>query len=667
MEKDVFLIKEISKDCKISMESIRKVSEYLGIKYFKNGRNFSINYDSYLQLEEFYKNHMTLDNLCRKCEVSFDWVRRRNNKIKFNPLVLGRFSFYDKKDEQILRNFLNENKYQPINNDKLAKFALSKYLKISRNRLNTLLNQLPPTEDEFDGKYYTYDYADKLKEKFKNQVNIKVDEFKIKNNCYTLRELSKEFHIDREKIKDVIHTYNLDTIEYGDLEFCSKSVKLKLIELTNNKEIYSTYKINEDGLIKIIELKNILNLTTKNLLKLTSYYKINVEKINNIFYISREDFNFIKALDLNTISEIIKPELLTLPKLCKEFDISVVTITNAIKSNKLNLNPKKYKNINIYDDESRKILKLYLDEQRKLTLKKKANLTHNQFAKYLKISRGKLTNYLQYFKPNSEEFDGKYYTYEFANKMKEFMNEHPSIRQNKVYVRELNNMEFDSRAEAYYYCYMKDHNHDIKHHPLNLYYLDSNGKKRRYEVDFMVDGKLVEIKGDIQFDENGKPFFRKKSWQEKYDCMIENNVEMILSSEFDENGIYKHMRYYFHEKYSFVKYIKELTEDINEKDIKYMSHLRQSLAKNSEMFHCIETNESYFNFEWFEILHRRVNTKSKIYGHTYIKCSPFERNSYILSKIEELRSKGLDVSWFDKNKEKYLKKKNKKKETIVDL
>ena len=63
--------------------------------------------------------------------------------------------------------------------------------------------------------------------------------------------------------------------------------------------------------------------------------------------------------------------------------------------------------------------------------------------------------------------------------------------------------------------------------------------------------------------------------------------------------------------------------------------------------------------------HHRVNTKSKIYGHTYIKCSPFERNSYILSKIEELRSKGLDVSWFDKNKEKYLKTEN--EETIFDL
>ena len=148
-------------------------------------------------------------------------------------------------------------------------------------------------------------------------------------------------------------------------------------------------------------------------------------------------------------------------------------------------------------------------------------------------------------------------------------------------------MEFDSKAEAYYYCYMKDHNHEIKYHPLNLYYFDSKGQKRRYEVDFMVDGKLVEIKGDIQFDKNEKPFFRKKSWQEKYDCMIKNNVEMILSSEFDENGSYKYMRYYFHEKYSFVKYIKELTEDINEKDIKYMTKIRQSLCKHCQVFKCV--------------------------------------------------------------------------------
>ena len=54
----------------------------------------------------------------------------------------------------------------------------------------------------------------------------------------------------------------------------------------------------------------------------------------------------------------------------------------------------------------------------------------------------------------------------------------------------------------------------------------------------------------------GNHSFVRKVGKKKYDCMIENNVEMILSSEFDENGIYKHMRYYFHEKYSFVKYRK---------------------------------------------------------------------------------------------------------------
>ena len=69
---------------------------------------------------------------------------------------------------------------------------------------------------------------------------------------------------------------------------------------------------NEDGFVKIIELVKILNLTTNKLLKLTSYYKINVEKINNVLYITKEDFNFIKTLKSEIISKIINPEFLTL-------------------------------------------------------------------------------------------------------------------------------------------------------------------------------------------------------------------------------------------------------------------------------------------------------------------------------------------------------------------
>ena len=550
----------------------------------------------------------------------------------------------------------------------LTKFEISKYLNVSRNKLNGFLKRINPTEDEFDGKYYTYEFINKLKILFKDEIEITVNNFKNKNQLYTLSQLSSEFGLDTRRIKEIIKFNNLEIIHFANREFYNNKTREKIIELLNEKIIYSNVRNGVNGYVKFVDVMKSLNVNRERLEKILFAYNIKEKKISNILFIKNEDFEFLKSSDYNDLpNRIITSEIkdiITLPKLCLKVNTKYSYVKRLIDSGKLDLKPKKYKSIDIYDEESEDILKEYLREQPYVA--KREVLTHNQLSKYLKVSRNKLGNYLQYFKPNSEEFDGKYYTYEFADKMKEFMNEHPSIRQNKVYVRELNNMEFDSRAEAYYYCYMKDHNHDIKHHPLNLYYLDSNGKKRRYEVDFMVDGKLVEIKGDIQFDENGKPFFRKKSWQEKYDCMIENNVEMILSSEFDENGIYKHMRYYFNEHYSFVKYIKELTEDINEKDIKYMSHLRQSLCKNGNVFKCVETNECKFTFEWRALGHDVSKFSYTTYrGKHYTPISSSERNSYILSKIEELRSKGLDVSWFDKNKEKYLKTEN--EETIFDL
>ena len=93
-----------------------------------------------------------------------------------------------------------------------------------------------------------------------------------------------------------------------------------------------------------------------------------------------------------------------------------------------------------------------------------------------------------------------------------------------------------------------------------------------------------------------------------------------------------------------------------------MSHLRQSLCKNGNVFKCVETNECKFTFEWRDLGYGASNFSYTTYrGKHYTPISSSERNSYILSKIEELRSKGLDVSWFDKNKEKYLKMENKKK------
>lgn len=102
---------------------------------------------------------------------------------------------------------------------KLTKFEISKCLNISRNRLNTLLKQLPPSKIEFDGKYYTHDYVNRLRKNFENQLNINIDEFKKKNNCYNSCELEKKLHINRTKIKQLVKDNNLSVIKFGNYEF----------------------------------------------------------------------------------------------------------------------------------------------------------------------------------------------------------------------------------------------------------------------------------------------------------------------------------------------------------------------------------------------------------------------------------------------------------------
>ena len=87
--------------------------------------------------------------------------------------------------------------------NKLTKFEISKHLNISRNRLNTLLKQLSPNKDEFDGRYYSDNYINRLRKKFENQLNINMDEFKRINKCYSISELSREFDVCRTEIKNL--------------------------------------------------------------------------------------------------------------------------------------------------------------------------------------------------------------------------------------------------------------------------------------------------------------------------------------------------------------------------------------------------------------------------------------------------------------------------------
>lgn len=90
-------------------------------------------------------------------------------------------------------------------------------------------------------------------------------------------------------------------------------------------------------------------------------------------------------------------------------------------------------------------------------------------------------------------------------------------------------IKFDSKPELAYYIWLKDHNVDFTYHTEKLTYTDSLGKVRYYYPDFRVEGKLVEIKGSMFFNDRGEPFdpYTKLSWLDKYNCMLYNNVTIV--------------------------------------------------------------------------------------------------------------------------------------------
>lgn len=90
---------------------------------------------------------------------------------------------------------------------------------------------------------------------------------------------------------------------------------------------------------------------------------------------------------------------------------------------------------------------------------------------------------------------------------------------------------FDSSYELILYIYLKKINANFKFHPIEYfseYYI--NGQKHVYEPDFLIDGKLFEIKGSHFFDENGNLidiYGDKHLLKEKQNHMNSLNVNII--------------------------------------------------------------------------------------------------------------------------------------------
>lgn len=111
---------------------------------------------------------------------------------------------------------------------------------------------------------------------------------------------------------------------------------------------------------------------------------------------------------------------------------------------------------------------------------------------------------------------------------------------------EYNNITFDSSWELCYYIWLKDNNIPFIYHPKIKFEYTFNNKVHYYFVDFWVNGIYQELKGPQFFDEFNNfinPYDRSldEQYKEKYNCMLNNNIEIIKNC--DEYIRYVHKNY----------------------------------------------------------------------------------------------------------------------------
>ena len=99
------------------------------------------------------------------------------------------------------------------------------------------------------------------------------------------------------------------------------------------------------------------------------------------------------------------------------------------------------------------------------------------------------------------------------------------------------NQSFDSSWELAFWIYCKDNNIDIKRCDVSFEYFDKYNVKHYYFPDFILNNnQYIEIKGDDQFDKNGKMIDKldhSKDYiaEAKHQCMISNNITIFKYDE----------------------------------------------------------------------------------------------------------------------------------------
>ena len=103
---------------------------------------------------------------------------------------------------------------------------------------------------------------------------------------------------------------------------------------------------------------------------------------------------------------------------------------------------------------------------------------------------------------------------------------------------EYDDLTFDSSWEVIVYQYCKENNIPCEYQPDITFEYEYGGKEHYYHPDFLINGKLYEVKGDHFFDGDKMicPFDRSKDelFEAKHQCMLHNSVIFIRNNEIEK-------------------------------------------------------------------------------------------------------------------------------------
>lgn len=130
--------------------------------------------------------------------------------------------------------------------------------------------------------------------------------------------------------------------------------------------------------------------------------------------------------------------------------------------------------------------------------------------------------------PKSRETCKEKYGVEYYTQTSEFAKYH---RKRISY----DNITFDSSWEMIVYQYCKKYNIPFEYQPNIKFEYEYDNKKHYYQPDFLIDGKLYEVKGDQFFDGDKmiNPFNRNLDVREeaKHQCIKNNNIIILKKDD----------------------------------------------------------------------------------------------------------------------------------------